>query len=98
MGLTTRARTKTSTAPAPALLRVRDAASTVAPLAMTMIGDWMLETGESIEAIIESAGLSLVASVGLFFSGDHEKGIFVGLWVPSILSGGALLMGRDDHD
>ncbi len=45
-----------------------------------------------------AAGLSLVASVGLFFSGDHEKGIFVGLWVPSILSGGALLIGRDDHE
>ncbi len=45
-----------------------------------------------------AAGLSLVASVGLFFSGDHEKGIFVGLWVPSILSGGALLMGRDDDE
>ena len=44
-----------------------------------------------------AAGLSLAASVYLFFSGQQEKGIFVGLWVPSILSGGALLVARDDH-
>ncbi|MGO9114751.1 MAG: cardiolipin synthase [Thermoguttaceae bacterium] len=38
---------------------VRLEGSVVAPLAMTMIGDWMLETAESIDAIIASAELGL---------------------------------------
>ena len=38
-----------------------------------------------------AAFLSLIASVILFFSGDENVGIFVGLWVPSILALGALL-------
>lgn len=38
-----------------------------------------------------AAGLSFLGSVLLFFTGDHERGIFVGLWVPSILSAGLLL-------
>ena len=45
-----------------------------------------------------AAGISFLASVSLFFSGDHERGIFVGIWVPSILSAGALLLGRSEHD
>lgn len=45
-----------------------------------------------------AASLSLVASVYLFFSGQREEGIFVGLWVPSILSAGNLLLGRNDHE
>jgi hypothetical protein len=40
-----------------------------------------------------AAGISFLLSVYLFFSGDRERGIFVGLWVPSILSAGSLLMG-----
>ncbi len=38
-----------------------------------------------------AALLSLVASIVLFFSGSEDEGIFVGLWVPSILALGALL-------
>ncbi len=38
-----------------------------------------------------AAFLSLVASIVLFFSGNEDEGIFVGLWVPSILALGALL-------
>jgi hypothetical protein len=34
--------------------------------------------------------LSLVLSVSLWFSGHELQGIFVGIWVPSILSAGAL--------
>ena len=45
-----------------------------------------------------AAGLSFVMSVYLFFSGDQERGIFVGIWVPSILSAGALLLGRKSHE
>jgi hypothetical protein len=40
-----------------------------------------------------AAGLSFLLSVGLWFTGDRERGLFVGLWVPSILSAGALLLG-----
>ena len=42
--------------------------------------------------IFLAAGLSFVGSVSLWFSGAREEGIFVGLWVPSILAAGALLM------
>lgn len=44
-----------------------------------------------------AAGLSFVMSVSLYFTGSTEQGIFVGIWVPSILSGGALLLGGTDH-
>jgi len=43
---------------------VRLEGTAVIPLAMTMIGDWMLETAESIETIVESAGLGLVRPRG----------------------------------
>ncbi len=39
-----------------------------------------------------AAGVSFLLSVSLWFSGDHERGMFVGLWVPSICSAGALLL------
>jgi hypothetical protein len=45
-----------------------------------------------------AAFLSFVMSVYLFFTGDREQGIFVGLWVPSILSAGALLLGRNGDE
>ncbi len=35
--------------------------------------------------------LSFLLSIWLWFSGDRERGLFVGIWVPSILSLGALL-------
>ena len=38
-----------------------------------------------------AAFLSFVLSVVLFFGGSENEGIFVGLWVPSILALGALL-------
>jgi hypothetical protein len=47
---------------------------------------------------LAAAGLSFLLSVSLFFSGSREQGIFVGIWVPSILSAGALLLGRDRHE
>lgn len=39
-----------------------------------------------------AAGVSFLLSVGLWFSGHREQGMFVGLWVPSILSLGALVL------
>jgi hypothetical protein len=45
-----------------------------------------------------AATLSFFLSVFLFFGGDHERGIFVGIWVPSILSAGALLLGQEARD
>jgi hypothetical protein len=46
--------------------------------------------------IFIAAGMSFLLSVYLWFSGFKEEGIFVGLWVPSILSLGAFFYsGRD---
>jgi hypothetical protein len=41
---------------------------------------------------IAAAGASFLLSVYLWFSGSKEQGVFVGLWVPSILSFGTLMM------
>ena len=35
--------------------------------------------------------LAMLLSIYLFDSGDTLRGVYVGLWVPSILGGGALL-------
>jgi len=40
---------------------------------------------------VGAAGISFLLSVSLWFSGDKERGMFVGLWVPSILSFGTLM-------
>ena len=60
-----------------AMVRIQGTA--VVPLAMTMVGDWMLETAESIETIIKSAGLGLVEPKGttdvqVIPSGPGESG------------------------
>ena len=47
---------------------------------------------------ILAAGLSFVMSVSLFFTGSQTQGIYVGIWVPSILSAGALLLGGNGHE
>jgi hypothetical protein len=39
-----------------------------------------------------AAFLSFVLSVSLWFGGHKDQGVFVGLWVPSILSLGALML------
>ena len=58
---------------------VRVEGPVVVSLAMTMIGDWMLETAEPIERIIDNAGLGLVeakgtADVQVIPSGPGETG------------------------
>ncbi|MCY7378767.1 MAG: hypothetical protein LH467_05420 [Gemmatimonadaceae bacterium] len=47
--------------------------------------------------ILAAAFASFLLSVTLWFTGSHEQGLFVGLWVPSILSFGcvALLISGD---
>ena len=44
--------------------------------------------------ILLGAFVSFVLSVSLWFAGHHDQGIFVGLWVPSILALGGLTVGR----
>lgn len=44
--------------------------------------------------ILLAAFLSFVLSVTLYFTGDELDGIFVGLWVPSILALGNMIVPR----
>lgn len=36
--------------------------------------------------IIVAAVISLVLAIYMWFTGDKEAGLFIGLWVPSLLS------------
>jgi len=47
--------------------------------------------------ILFAAFVSFVLSVTLWFGGNELQGIFVGLWVPSILSLGGLVLRRDER-
>lgn len=47
--------------------------------------------------ILLAAFLSFVLSVALFFGGKHDEGIFVGLWVPSILALGNMILRREER-
>ncbi|MBL6705889.1 MAG: hypothetical protein ISQ06_07240 [Planctomycetaceae bacterium] len=42
---------------------------------------------------VAGAFLSFLLSVYLWFNGNKEQGLYVGLWVPSILSFGTLILG-----
>jgi hypothetical protein len=42
--------------------------------------------------ILLAAVISFLLSVYLWFTGHENQGIFVGLWVPSILSFGSLML------
>ena len=42
---------------------------------------------------LAAAAVSFVLSVSLWFAGHQLQGIFVGLWVPSILSLGTIALG-----
>jgi hypothetical protein len=47
--------------------------------------------------LLFAAFISFLLSVGLFFLAENEsQGIFVGLWVPSILSLGTLMLVGED--
>lgn len=43
-------------------------------------------------AIMVAAFASFLVSVGLWFTGNREQGLYVGLWVPSILSFGSVAL------
>ena len=45
-----------------------------------------------------AAGISFLLSVYLWFNGYKDQGVYVGLWVPSILSSGALLLAGKGND
>ena len=47
---------------------------------------------------IVAAGASVLFSISLWFSGSKPEGMFVGLWVPSILSFGTLILVRRSNE
>ena len=46
---------------------------------------------------VAAAGASFLFSISLWFTGSKQEGMFVGLWVPSILSFGTLVLGSTNH-
>ncbi|MCA9320641.1 MAG: hypothetical protein KDB53_07900 [Planctomycetes bacterium] len=56
-----------------------------------------MTTPQKAKALIGFAAfLSFLFSIYLWFLVDKEQGLFVGIWVPSILSLGALVMAGSD--
>ncbi len=45
----------------------------------------------SVQLILAAALISMFFSIYLWFFEDKDAGVFVGLWVPSILAFGALM-------
>ncbi|MEM7411416.1 MAG: hypothetical protein AAF430_14350 [Myxococcota bacterium] len=68
------------------------------PVAVHAAADAQPAVSKAKQLFLLAAGLSFLASISLFFTGDHERGIFVGIWVPSILSMGTLLLGAENRD
>lgn len=50
------------------------------------------DRGRATTLIVGAAGSSLAASVWLFTTDNQQVGIFIGLWVPSILSFGNMIL------
>ena len=44
--------------------------------------------------ILAAAFISFLISIGLWFTGQKDEGLFVGIWVPSILSFGNYINSR----
>ena len=49
-------------------------------------------------SIMVAALISFLLSIYLWFGGDKEQGLFVAIWVPSILSFGALVFAGVERD
>ena len=47
--------------------------------------------------LLVAAAVSFVLSVSLWFAGNELQGIFVGLWVPSILALGSIVLPRGER-
>ena len=54
------------------------------------VAPWQIARSKLL--ILLAAVISFVLSVCLWFTGHENQGIFVGLWVPSILSFGSLMV------
>ena len=52
----------------------------------------MDRTQRGVTLILAAAFASFLLSVILWFAGDRQYGLFVGLWVPSILAAGGFWM------
>ena len=52
----------------------------------------MLKSGDYL--ILTAAFISFLISVTLWFTGQKDQGLFVGIWVPSILSFGNYINSR----
>lgn len=52
----------------------------------------MSQAARPFVLLLLAAFASLVLSVTLWFSGSKDEGVFVGLWVPSILSLGTFVV------
>jgi hypothetical protein len=52
----------------------------------------MRHTERARALILAAACLSFLVSVAVFFFDDETRGIFIGIWVPSILALGALIL------
>lgn len=65
-------------------------------IAMQRVRSFVLEAPvmRAKALILFAAFVSFVISIVVWFGGHHDQGIFVGLWVPSILSLGAVVLHR----
>lgn len=70
-----------------------------APSALALAAEAVLgQKGAASQAralILAAALASFILSVTLWFGGSREEGLFVGIWVPSILAFGALVVPRE---
>ena len=56
------------------------------------VSDVALATRRARQLVLVGAFASFLFSVTLWFTGLREEGLFVGLWVPSILALGAVML------
>ena len=54
----------------------------------------MRQIDRPVQLILTAALISMAFSIYLWFFEDKDAGVFVGLWVPSILAFGALMRTR----